>query len=153
MNQQSSSGGSKSTDFQPITENPQSNVNGGLQPNSANLQPTTSSDSSNIFNQPGVNPQAFPKTDSLQVLSTGSKPDNTNKSISSNASTGSHFLTIFIVAVIVTLIIILAVAKLAVPAQNTEETNAEEPEQIFNQIKPKKKSKNKNKKSKKRNKK
>lgn len=64
---QTTSGGSKATDFQPPTGNPQGNVGGGLQPNSAALQPTTTN-GSNVFNQPGVNAQAFPQTSSLRVL-------------------------------------------------------------------------------------
>lgn len=66
------SGGSRATDFQPTTRNPQNNVGGGLQPVGNNLQPIGTTNGSNVFNQPGVNPQAFPKTNSLQVIDTTS---------------------------------------------------------------------------------
>ena len=117
------------------------------------MQPITTSNGSNVFNQSGVNPQAFPKTDSLQVLSTGTKLNKSNDKISGNESKGSGFLTIFIVAVVVTLIVILAVAKMAKPAQENKITIPEAPNPATELPKSKKKIKTKKKKSKKRNKK
>lgn len=149
MEQQSTSGGSKSTDFQPITGNPQSDVNGSLQPNSANLQPITTSNGSNVLNQPGVNSQAFPKTDSLQVLSTGSPSSTSNAQLNKNNSAGSGFLTVFIIAVLVLVSVILALAKMAKPAQDTKNIQPEEPKPKIDQNKPKKKTKSKKNKSKK----
>ena len=153
MAQETTSGGSKSTDFQPVTGNPQENVSGSLQPNSANLQPITTTNGSNVFNQPGINSQAFPKTDSLQVLSTGTKSSKPNNTLSANAPKDSGFLTIFVVAVVVTVIVILAFAKMAKPIQDSKETVTEESIPTTNQPKSKKNLKNKKKKSKKRNKK
>ena len=66
------SGGSKATDFQPQTGNPQSNVGGGLQPVEGGMQPSTTNNGTNVFEQPGINPQAFPQTGSLQVIDTTS---------------------------------------------------------------------------------
>ncbi len=152
MEQQSTSGGSKSTDFQPTTGNPQSNVNGSLQPNSANLQPATTSSGINVFNQPGVNSQAFPQTDSLKVLSTGSRSNNSNLTVARNDTPGNGFLTIFIVSVVVTVIVILAVAKIAKPIRGAETIVPEEPSATTVRPKSMKKRKNKSKKSKKRNK-
>lgn len=66
------SSGSRAADFQPETQNPQNNVGGGLQTGGGGLQPVAPSNGSNVFDQPGINPQAFPQTSSLQVIDTTS---------------------------------------------------------------------------------
>lgn len=64
MNPSTPNGASNASDFQPLTQNPQGNVGGGLQPTSP---------SSNVFNQPDTNPQALPQVNSLQVANNGTK--------------------------------------------------------------------------------
>lgn len=150
MEQQTTSGGSKSTDFQPPTGNPQQNVNGNLQPNSANLQPLSTPNGSNVFNQPGVNPQAFPKTDSLQVLNLGPKSANLSQPSKANQTPANGFLAIFLTAVAVVVIVILVIAKMAKPLTHTEDAQEEEIKPVKTQSKSSRPKKTKPKKHKKR---
>ncbi len=147
-------GGSTSTDIQPPTRNPQGNVGGGLQPNSAFLQPITSSSSSNAFNQPGVNPQAFPKTSSLQVESTGTTLQASwQKSDSTSNSRGISAMTLFFVAIAVVLAVLILILKFAKPADKLEQEKTEEPKLVVapepSKSQPKKKPKKKKPKKKK----
>lgn len=148
------SGGSTATDFQPMTRNPQGNVGGGLQPNSATLQPVTSSSGSNSFNQPGVNPQAFPQTGSLRVVSTGTavQASGADADIASD-SQGFNALTLFFLAIAVVIVVIVILIKVAKPAQKAEQEPEKKPTITENPIakaaKPKKKSKKKKKSTKK----
>lgn len=135
MAEQTNTGASNAADFQPPTDNPQSNVGGGVQP--------TTTNGSNVFNQPGINPQAFPKVNSLKVnTNTVASQDSTD---SSAGSPGWGALTwVFIAgAVVVTgLILLFRAAKPANVAPKAESL-AETPETTSLPLKPKAKSKKK----------
>ena len=121
------SGASNATDFQPTTRNPQGNVGGSLQPNSNSLQPLTTAGESNVFNQPGVNPQAFPKTNSLRVLSTGTKSQTSAAQPDYNPSSiGWGTLTLFFIAILATIVGIFFLVKTAKPAESKTEEKPEE---------------------------
>lgn len=120
------SGASRATDFQPTTRNPQGNVGGGLQPNSANLQPISPPNGSNIFNQPGVNPQAFPQTDSLKVLSSSTGTPASNPPENNTYSPGSSSYLLPIIIGIITLGILLFIVLTARPAGKTNEKKPQE---------------------------
>lgn len=119
MADQTTAGGSNAADFQPPTDNPQSGVGGGVQP--------TTTNGSNVFNQPGINPQAFPKTDSLRVVTT-----NTTQTLTSSDSTaasssapGWSALTVVLVAAVVLLGGLVLMLRAAKPAGTVQEEIAD----------------------------
>ncbi len=136
----SSSGGSNATDFQPTTRNPQGNVGGGLQP--------TTSDQSNVFNQPGINPQAFPKTNSLRVISNGTQVQATPASQPDTTPPSWGALTLFFIAIVAVVVVLVVIIKAAKPSDKQPEEHPEQvevPEVMPKPAKSKKKSKNKKK--------
>lgn len=134
---QTTSGGSRSTDFQPPTQNPQGNVGGGL-------QPVTTNNNSNVFNQPGVNAQAFPKTNSLRVQTnkTGEPASVTQTS----PSAGSSLLLPLLLG-IAAIVVLIVLALSSKPADKLEKKLPETPqakaEAPKNKTKKKKKTKRK----------
>lgn len=90
-----------STDFQPTTRNPQSEVGGGLQPKSAPLQPLTSS------GQAGeLNPNQLPKTNSLKVTtatngSSAQLAPTANLQVTNAVSSGWFFAAVTILTVFI----------------------------------------------------
>lgn len=155
---QSTNQGSQAVDFQPTTQNPQGNVGGGLQPNSANLQPISPTNGSNVFNQPGINPQAFPQTTNLRVAGSQATRSIANTSTpdqASNSPSWGTFSVFFVVAaiLIIGLLVIVKFAKPAPSDQDKEESRVVPNEavgQIVSQSKPKKKPKPKKRNQKKR---
>ncbi|HSX23862.1 MAG TPA: hypothetical protein VLE74_02065 [Candidatus Saccharimonadales bacterium] len=117
---------SVATDFQPTTGNPQNNVGGGLQPNSANLQPTTATNSANSFNQPGINPQAFPKVNSLHVLGSQTTIPNTTTIDTPIQPAHTNPLIGFMVVAVMVIVGLLLLAKLARPKPNEQIPTFEE---------------------------
>ncbi len=107
MADQTTTGASNAADFQPPTDNPQSGVGGGVQP--------TTTNGSNVFNQPGINPQAFPKTESLHVVTSSSQAlaGATSSDVTSSSPSWGTFTIVFIVAVLLLggLVIMLRTAK------------------------------------------
>ena len=152
MAQQTLTSGSSANDFQPVTGNPQSDVGGGLQKNSSNLQPLTSSTDSNVFNQPGINAQAFPKTNSLKVISTGTQSSPVDTQNTTPKASTNVGLTIFIFAAIAAVLVILILAKLAKPPKSPDENDVKPSKADTQTPKNKKKFKSKKKSSKKRSK-
>lgn len=146
-NSHTTTGASSAADFQPPTQNPQNNVGGGLQPGSTALQPTSTSNGSNIFNQPGINPQAFPQTSTLQVI------DTTSPGLATGATEISAGFPWVYLGIIVVLLVggILLLAKFF---RNSENEKAEEvtvteipkPASVKTKSKSRKKSKTKKKK-------
>ncbi len=136
-----SAGGSNAQDFQPLTQNPQSNVDGSLQPNGASP--------SSLFQQPDANQQAFPTTNSLRVLSSGTKNTTSEPAPDIPAEgMGWGFLPlVLIVALIVPGVLLLRrrkpqpVVQIEVPAQTAPIESANK--------KPKKKPKKKSRRKKK----
>ena len=127
---ESSAISSKATDFQPTTQNPQNNVAGGLQPNSANLQPVVN-----------INQQAFPQTTTLHVLNsqtgtlaavtTTDQPPKTN-------SLGIIWL--FVIVVVALIGGLILIAKAAKPAAQSQGLAVDSlPETADQPLKPKKK--------------
>jgi hypothetical protein len=137
---QTSSGG-QTADFQPVTSNPQSNVGGGLQPNNANLQPTTAANNTNAFNQPGINPQAFPQTNSLQVL--GTHTGTLTPAVTQNAPPppGPHVLAWFLIVALAAIAGLLLLAKTAKPAKGQQVESKDPPKDIAAALQPKPKKK------------
>ncbi|MES2971694.1 MAG: hypothetical protein V4702_05210 [Patescibacteria group bacterium] len=136
------SGGSNAQDFQPPTQNPQGNVGGGLQPNSAT--------NDSIFNQPSANQQALPQVSSLKVLSQGTR--NSTPTVSPDTTSDglgwSPFLIFFILAAAI-IGILLWRAKSNRPVNIAPVPTEELKETIALQAKPKKKKKPKQKNKKK----
>ena len=104
-----SSGASNAPDFQPPTSNPQSNVGG-------DVQPVTPTNGSNVFNEPGINAQAFPATDNLKVQSNGSSQPASAVPVATITSSGWTPLAVFLLTTIVLVSIILLIARSAKPA-------------------------------------
>ena len=105
----SSSGASNAADFQPPTGNPQQNVGGNLQP----LVPTPQND---VFNQPKINSQELPQTNSLSVTSNGA-PNTSNPSVNSLPSSNIGWFNpmTFMIIVIFMIATLLLIAKSAKP--------------------------------------
>lgn len=113
----STNSGSNSSDFQPPTGNPQSNVGGGL-------QPTSTTNGSNVFNQPNINAQAFPSTSSLQVQTTGVGASPTSDTKQSGFNGG---VTLIIIVAAVLVVGMLLLAKTAKSPESAKEKTVEEP--------------------------
>lgn len=113
----STNSGSKASDFQPPTGNPQSNVGGGL-------QPTSTTNGSNVFNQPNINAQAFPSTGSLQVQTTGVGASATPDTKQSGFSSG--IIVTIIIAIVLLTGLLLRAKTTKTPAPVTEKTVEEQ---------------------------
>lgn len=131
-----------SSDFQPKTRNPQSEVGGGLQPKSAPLQPVTGTGQSS-----DINPNALPITKSLKVT-TANNGSSTQLTPSDNLQVTSAISSgwFFGVVTVLTIIIFWVFGKIFSPAKNTVSSDDLEPVVIEKPVlvtKPKKKAKKK----------
>ena len=105
----SSSGASNAADFQPPTGNPQQN--GG-----DNLQPLVPSEQNDVFDQPQINSQDLPQTNTLTVISNGTPNTSQANTTISPANTFGWFNPMtFMIIVIVFIAILLLIAKSAKP--------------------------------------
>ncbi len=132
---------------QPETQNPQTNINGNLQPNETYLQPSASND---VFN-----PQALPKVNSLSVEGTDStKPIATQSQPTTQQNNNNPFVGPFVASTAILIIILVIIARIAKPAKPTEKHRGKVlKDQVINSSatnKPKHKKKARRKRSKKR---
>lgn len=103
----------EANNYQPPTRNPQQEVSGGLQPDSPNLQPLENENGSQF------NPNALPKTDNLQVKDNNTSSGTIQVGQSSNSvlpPANGTSLWVFSVVSLILAIILLAMAKIAKPA-------------------------------------